>query len=217
MDIIQKYFPDLPAEAVSKFEALFDLYKYWNDRINVISRKDFEHFYERHVLHSMSISKIISFKDRTEVLDVGTGGGFPGIPLAILFPATKFHLVDSIAKKISVVKEVANELGLDNVESDQIRVENMHKSYDFIVSRAVTNLPDFCKLVSYRIHQKSFNALENGILYLKGGDFQDELKMLSSWNPRIYNLEDYYTEPFFETKRLLHLAPDKRMKGNRKR
>jgi 16S rRNA (guanine527-N7)-methyltransferase len=204
MDIIQKYFPKLTKEQLELFEALQPLYAEWNAKINVISRKDFSEFYERHVLHSLGIAKLIRFVPKTRILDVGTGGGFPGIPLAILFPEAHFHLVDSIGKKIKVVKNVAEELGLRNVTAEQIRAEELAGKYDFVVSRAVTRLPEFVSWIRKNIAGKNSNALPNGILYLKGGDLTDELK---PFRKRVFvqELSAYFEEPFFETKKVVHL------------
>jgi 16S rRNA (guanine527-N7)-methyltransferase len=205
MDIILKYFPDLAPEQIELFTQLEPLYADWNSKINVISRKDFSEFYERHVLHSLGIAKLIHFTPGTEVLDVGTGGGFPGIPLAIFFPHVKFHLVDSIGKKIKVVKAVTESLGLENVTAEQIRVEQLKSKYDFVVSRAVTRLPEFVNWVRNNISLKQQNALPNGILYLKGGDLTKEIKPFRK-KIFIQHLPDYFEEEFFETKMLVHLA-----------
>jgi 16S rRNA (guanine527-N7)-methyltransferase len=204
MKIIQKYFPELTEKQYEQFTSLKELYREWNEKINVISRKDIEELYERHILHSLAIAKIIQFKDNTTILDVGTGGGFPGIPLAIIFPNCKFHLVDSIGKKISVVKEIAKAIDLTNVEAEQNRAEKIKDNYDFIVSRAVTAFPTFYNWVRNKVNKNSFNDLNNGILYLKGGDLSDELQKFKS---RItsYNISEYYTESFFETKKVIYL------------
>ena len=204
MDKIRKYFPDLTAMQLEKFEALMPYYADWNSKINVISRKDFEHFYERHVLHSLAIAKVLRFKNGTEIVDVGTGGGFPGIPLAIMFPNVDFMLIDSIAKKIKVVSDVANNLQLNNVESAQIRFENLNRSFDFVVSRAVTDLPTFVKWSKNKIRKKGFNHIRNGILYLKGGDIKQEIK-LTGKKARIYPVSDFFDEDFFKTKYVVHL------------
>ncbi|MCK4288700.1 MAG: 16S rRNA (guanine(527)-N(7))-methyltransferase RsmG [Bacteroidales bacterium] len=204
MEKILKYFPDISGTQQQQFESLYKLYHNWNSMVNVISRKDIDHLYERHVLHSLSIAKVVRFKVYTEIMDAGTGGGFPGIPLAIMFPEAKFYLVDSIGKKIKVVKEISKALGLKNLKAEQIRVENVKQSYDFIVSRAVTNLPDFIRLSGYKFHKKSFNEISNGILYLKGGDFNDELKQINK-KYELYNLADYFKEDFFNTKKLIHI------------
>ncbi len=204
MDLILKYFSHLTETQIEQFKQLEPLYADWNSKINVISRKDFSEFYERHVLHSLGIAKFIRFNAKTKVLDVGTGGGFPGIPLAILFPEVQFHLVDSIGKKIKVVNGVTQSLGLKNVRADQIRAEELKEKYDFVVSRAVTRLPDFVKWIRTNISKKQQNALPNGVIYLKGGDLTDEVK---PFGKRIFiqDLQEYFEEPFFETKKVLHL------------
>lgn len=203
MDIILKYFPDLSEEQKEKFSQLQPLYAEWNEKINVISRKDIENIYERHVLHSLAIAKVIQFKPNTEILDVGTGGGFPGIPLAIMFPETNFHLVDSIGKKIKVVSEVATALGLKNVKAEQARAETLNKKYDFIVSRAVTSFPEFYEWIKNKISKIQYHTLNNGILYLKGGDLTEELKSFGN-KPKIYSLSDFFNEEFFETKKVVY-------------
>ena len=204
MDIIQKYFPELTEEQIARLKQLQPLYAEWNAQINVISRKDFSEFYERHVLHSLAIAKFIRFKPQTKILDVGTGGGFPGIPLAILFPEVQFHLVDSIGKKIKVVNGVADSLGLKNVVAEQIRAEQLKERYDFIVSRAVTRLPEFVKWIRKNVSRKQKNAILNGIIYLKGGDLTEEIKPFKR-NIFIQNLSEYFDEEFFETKKVVHL------------
>ncbi|MDY7397010.1 16S rRNA (guanine(527)-N(7))-methyltransferase RsmG [Aureibaculum sp. 2210JD6-5] len=203
MDIISKYFKGLSDEQISQFEQLEQLYREWNAQINVISRKDIDTLYERHVLHSLGIAKVQAFKPKSKVLDVGTGGGFPGIPLAILFPETNFLLVDSIGKKIKVVQEVANALGLKNVKAQHTRAEEVNGEFDFIVSRAVTNMDDFVKLTRKKVAKKQNHELKNGILYLKGGDLIVELRNFPKTT--IYNLSDFFTEDFFETKKVVHL------------
>jgi 16S rRNA (guanine527-N7)-methyltransferase len=205
MQIIQKYFPKLTSEQIDYFTQIEPLYAEWNAQINVISRKDFSEFYERHVLHSLAIAKFIRFNPGTKILDVGTGGGFPGIPLAIFFPEVQFHLVDSIGKKIKVVKEVAGSLGLKNVTAEQIRAEQLNEKYDFVVSRAVTRLPEFVQWVRKNIAKKQINAIPNGIIYLKGGDIKDEIKPFKR-NIFVQDLSDYFGEEFFETKKVVHLA-----------
>lgn len=205
VDILLKYFPELSAKQKEQFEGLGPLYQDWNSKINVISRKDMDHFYEHHVLHSLAIAKIVSFKDFTEIMDAGTGGGFPGIPLAIMFPEVQFYLADSIGKKIKVVNEIVNAVGLKNVEAEQIRMEQVDRTFDFIISRAVTALPDFVKWTSYKFHRKSFNSIPNGILYLKGGDFKEELGQIKKLKKRVYSIYDYVPEVFFETKSIVHI------------
>lgn len=204
-ELIFHYFPEITENQKEQFSKLEHLYAHWNAQINVISRKDFENFYLHHVLHSLAIAKIIQFKDFTEILDAGTGGGFPGIPLAIMFPNAKFVLADSIGKKIKVVNEVSKSLGLDNVEARQVRVEQIDHSFDFIISRAVTALPDFVRWTGYKFHRKSFNELRNGILYLKGGDIKEELAAVKGFKKKVFELSNLFNEPFFETKKLVHL------------
>jgi len=204
MEIITKYFTGLSDRQLDQFGRLGSLYEEWNSKINVISRKDIEQLYERHILHSLAIAKIIQFKPGTTVLDVGTGGGFPGIPLAILFPETSFKLIDSIGKKIKVVSEVASALELDNVDAEHIRVEDLKQKYDFVVSRAVTAFPRFVAMVRTKVANQSNNDLSNGILYLKGGDFEEEISPFGQ-SLTVYNLQDFFSEDFFETKRLIHL------------
>ena len=205
-DIIFNYFPDITETQKIRFMEMGELYAYWNARINVISRKDFENFYIHHVLHSVAIAKIIRFKNSTTIMDAGTGGGFPGIPLAVMFPQASFYLADSTGKKIMVVNEVVNSLKLMNVEARQIRMEQVNRSFDFIVSRAVTSLPEFIKWTKNKINSNSVNDIKNGILYLKGGDIKDELKSIKKFRKRIYDLSDYYSESFFETKKIVHLS-----------
>ncbi len=207
-EIILKYFPELSARQIEQFSRLKSLYDFWNNQINVISRKDMDSFYLHHVLHSLAIAKVIGFKDYTEIMDAGTGGGFPGIPLAILFPKAKFYLVDSIGKKIKVVREVARELDLHNVEAEQLRMEQVDRTFDFIVSRAVTDLEKFTRWTFYKIHKQSFNKVKNGILYLKGGDLTDELKRvrkLKKVHAKTFPVSGFFKESFFETKAIVHL------------
>lgn len=203
MDEILKYFPNLTAIQKEQFEKLDFLYHDWNEKINVISRKDIDALYTKHILHSLGIAKIIQFKPGTYVLDVGTGGGFPGIPLAILFPETRFYLIDVIAKKIKVVQAVAEGLELKNVRAEQMRAENVKGDFDFIVSRAVTNMPDFVSWVKTKIKKNNKHELKNGILYLKGGDLSEELKDFPKATE--YNLADFFEDEFFETKKVVHL------------
>jgi len=203
MDIVLKYFPDLSENQIKQFEQLKLLYQDWNLKINIVSRKDIEELYLRHVLHSLSISRIQSFLPGTKILDVGTGGGFPGIPLAILFPEVQFHLVDSIGKKIKVVEEVSQGLQLQNVKVTNARVETIAGQYDFIVSRAVAQMETFVRWVKYSVAKKSNHELKNGILYLKGGNLTDELSLFPK--ATIYPLQDYFEEDFYETKSVVHL------------
>ena len=204
MDKILKYFPEITERQKEQFAALLPLYEDWNSKINVISRKDMDNFYEHHVLHSLAIAKVQPFKPMAEILDVGTGGGFPGIPLAILFPDARFHLIDSIGKKIKVVQSVAEQLELTNVRTEQIRAEQLRGSYDFIVSRAVTDLGQFTQWVRGRISTIQYHKLRNGILYLKGGDLTDELapfkKKVSTWE-----ISDFFQEDYFLTKKVIYL------------
>lgn len=204
MKLIEKYFTKLTDDQIRKFSNLKPLYEYWNKKINVISRKDINELYERHVLHSLAISKIIYFKNGTTILDVGTGGGFPGIPLAIMFPFTNFQLIDSIGKKIKVVNSIISELDLKNVEAINMRVQEIKKKYDFIISRAVTNLPDFLKWTKNLISHNSIHSINNGIIYLKGGDFDEELNKINQ-KFKIYSISDYFSEDFFKTKRIIHI------------
>jgi 16S rRNA (guanine527-N7)-methyltransferase len=202
--IIQKYFPQLNEKQKQQFAALGDLYKDWNEKINVISRKDVENIYTNHILHSLGIAKVMSFKPGARVLDVGTGGGFPGVPLAILFPETQFHLVDSIGKKITVVNEVVKGADIKNVRGEQIRAEQIKDKYDFVVSRAVTRMKEFYGWVNNKVKADSIHSLDNGILYLKGGDLDEELNELKK-PYSLYNLSDYFTEEFFETKKVVFM------------
>ena len=203
MDEILKYFPYLTDIQKEQFLKLDLLYHDWNEKINVISRKDIDALYTKHILHSLGIAKILKFEPGTYVLDVGTGGGFPGIPLAILFPETRFYLIDVIAKKIKVVQAVAEGLELKNVEAEQMRAENVKGDFDFIVSRAVTNMPDFVSWVKTKIKKNNKHELKNGILYLKGGDLTEELKDFPKATE--YSLADFFEDEFFETKKVVHL------------
>lgn len=203
MEEILKYFPNLTHEQIKQFEMLEALYQDWNAKINVISRKDIDALYTKHVLHSLAIAKIQPFEPGTYVLDVGTGGGFPGIPLAILFPETRFYLIDVILKKITVVKAVAEAIGLNNVKAEQLRAENAKGDYDFIVSRAVTNMPDFVSWIKDKIKKQNKHQLKNGILYLKGGDLTDELASFPKATQ--YDIADFFKDEFFETKKVVHL------------
>lgn len=202
-DLIFKYFPDLTATQQQQFSQLQPLYELWNAQINVISRKDIDLLYERHVLHSLGIAKVIRFKPGTSIMDVGTGGGFPGIPLAILFPQSRFHLVDSIGKKIKVVQEVASAIGLSNLSAQHERAEKVRDRFHFIVSRAVTEFPAFYNWVKDKISADNFNELHNGILYLKGGDLQEEFGH-HYHKATFYALKDYFEGEFFETKKVVH-------------
>ncbi|PPZ91063.1 16S rRNA (guanine(527)-N(7))-methyltransferase RsmG [Cloacibacterium normanense] len=205
-EIILKYFPNLTDQQKSQFQQLETLYKDWNEKINVISRKDIDEFYERHVLHSLGIAKIMEFADGTKVLDIGTGGGFPGIPLAILFPNVEFTLVDSIGKKITVVNAVAESLGLKNVKAYHERAEKIKDKFHFVVSRAVTQMPVFLRWLKGKFEKEQFNPKHNGVLYLKGGDLGEELAGIKC---EIYHLKDQFEEEFFDTKKVVYLS-----KGN---
>lgn len=204
VDRIFHYFPALTQEQKKQFEQLYAVYKEWNEQINVVSRKDFDSFYERHVLHSLGIAKMVSFKPGTSILDVGTGGGFPGIPLAILFPKVKFHLVDSIGKKIKVVRGAAEALGLQNVRASHSRAEQIKEKYDFVVSRAVTQIDRFLPWVQNKFYPKQKNAYPNGIFYLKGGDLSEEFKYVRRFWEEM-ELSKVFDEPFFETKKVIYI------------
>lgn len=204
MELILKYFPNLSEKQQSQFAKLYDLYIDWNAKINVISRKDIEELYLRHVLHSLAIAKVVKFNPGSEILDVGTGGGFPGIPLAIMFPECQFHLVDSINKKLKVIEAVKEALQLSNVKTSHTRAENLKGKYDFIVSRAVTRMSEFVRWVRGKIKSKDQNAIPNGILYLKGGDLTDELQSFPSAD--VIDLSSIFEEAFFETKKVVYLT-----------
>jgi len=204
-DLLLKYFPSITAQQLQQFNRLPDLYNFWNSQINVISRKDIDQLFERHVLHSLGIAKVISFLPGEKVLDVGTGGGFPGIPLAILFPDTQFYLVDSIGKKIKVVQEVAKALGLKNVTAAHQRAEQVNEKFDFVISRAVTRLKEFYPWVKGKFNKQSKNILPNGILYLKGGDLAEEIAE-SGLTVQQFHLKDYFEEEFFETKQVIFVG-----------
>lgn len=204
MEIILKYFPHLTEEQHRQFTALYDLYLDWNAKINVISRKDIENLYEHHVLHSLAIAKVIDFKPGTSVMDLGTGGGFPGIPLAILFPETKFHLVDSIGKKVRVANEVADAIGLRNVTFRHARAQEEKQLFDFVVSRAVMPLSDLIEIIKKNISKKQINALPNGLICLKGGELQHETLPFKN-KTVIYNINDFFGEEFFETKKVVYV------------
>lgn len=203
MDIVLKYFPDLSQVQINQLSALDDLYKDWNSKINVISRKDMDHFYERHVLHSLGIAKVKPFPKNSKVLDVGTGGGFPGIPLAILFPESKFLLIDSIGKKIKVVQEISRAIKLENVVAEQLRAEDVTRNFNFIVSRAVTRLSPFYGWINKKII-KSDSENETGILYLKGGELEEELAEIDV-SKQLFSLSNYFEEEFFETKKVVYI------------
>lgn len=204
MNLIQKYFKGLNEEQITQFNSLQALYEDWNLQINVVSRKDIDELYLRHVLHSLGIAKVIQFQENAKIIDVGTGGGFPGVPLAILFPKTQFTLVDSIGKKIKVVNEVVAGLRLKNVKTHHQRVEENTDKYDFIISRAVARMDAFTRWTKGKVKKKSTHKLKNGILYLKGGDLTDELALFPK--AKIYPLTDFFKEDFFETKKVVHLA-----------
>jgi 16S rRNA (guanine527-N7)-methyltransferase len=203
-NILLKYFPNITPQQQQQFEQLPELYNFWNNQINVISRKDIDQLYERHILHSLGIAKVMNFLPGENVLDVGTGGGFPGIPLAILFPETQFFLVDSIGKKIKVVKEIASALGLQNLKAEHLRAEQVDEKFDFVVSRAVTRLKEFYPWVKGKFSKQSKNTLANGILYLKGGDLEEEIAE-SGLAVQQYHLKNYFEEEFFETKQVIYV------------
>ena len=205
MEIINKYFPNLTEQQRKHFAALDELYRDWNSKINVISRKDIDNLYEHHILQSLGIAQIINFKPGTRIMDLGTGGGFPGIPLAIMFPEVQFHLVDSIGKKIKVCDEVRNALGLTNVTTEWTRGENLKDKYDFVVSRAVMPLTDLVKLIRKNVSRTSQNAMPNGLICLKGGELQHEVMPMKS-QTIITDLSDYFEEEFFETKKVVYVA-----------
>jgi 16S rRNA (guanine527-N7)-methyltransferase len=204
MEIIEKYFPELTENQKRQFTLLYDLYSGWNDKINLISRKDIENLYEKHILHSLGIAEVIRFSDHSAVLDAGTGGGFPGIPLAILFPKVRFLLIDSIGKKIRIAEDIADRIGLKNVECKQERIEEERREFDFVVSRAVMPLPDLLKMAKKNIVRDHQNAIPNGFLCLKGGDLDAELKPFKN-KAIIYELSDYFEEEFFRTKKVVYL------------
>ena len=203
MQVILKYFPDLSKKQIKQFSELQELYEHWNAQINVISRKVISELYINHVLHCLAIAKVVQFEKGTKILDIGTGGGFPGIPLAILFPEVEFLLVESIGKKIKVVNEVSTSIGLTNIRTMHQRAENINESFDFVVSRAVTNMTDFKKWVKGKFNNKHNNALKNGILYLKGGDLTEELRGISHSK---YEIADFFEEDFFKTKKVIYIG-----------
>lgn len=205
MELILKYFPDLTEKQKEQFAALYDLYLDWNSKINVISRKDIENLYEHHVLHSLGIAKVICFKPETQIMDLGTGGGFPGIPLAILFPEVEFHLVDSIGKKVRVATEIANSIGLENVTSRHARAEEEKRIFDFVVSRAVMPLSNLLKIIRKNISAKQQNALPNGLICLKGGELEQEAMPFKN-KTTMWDLKDIFEEDFFSTKKVVHVA-----------
>ena len=205
-ELIEKYFPELCAEQKNQFEKLDGLYREWNEKINVISRKDMDSLYEKHILHSLGIAKVMQFAPGTQVLDIGTGGGFPGIPLAILFPQVQFTLIDSIGKKITVVKEVSEGVGLKNITAVHGRAEDLKGKFHFIVSRAVTQMPVFLRWLKGKFEKEQINQKHNGVLYLKGGDLSEEL---SGLNTEIFELKNYFEGEFFDTKKVVYLS-----KGN---
>lgn len=205
MELILKYFPDLTEEQKRQFAALYDLYTDWNSKINVISRKDIENLYEHHVLHSLGIAKVIRFKPGTKVMDLGTGGGFPGIPLAMLFPEVQFHLVDSIGKKVRVATEIAGSIGLKNVTTRHARAEEEKQLFDFVVSRAVMPLTDLLKIIRKNISPKQQNALPNGLICLKGGELEKETMPVKN-KTTMWNLKEFFGEEFFETKKVVYVA-----------
>lgn len=205
MDLILKYFPDLTEEQKRQFAALYDLYLDWNSKINVISRKDIENLYEHHVLHSLGIAKVIRFRPGTQIMDLGTGGGFPGIPLAILFPEVQFHLVDSIGKKVRVASEIANSIGLKNITFRHARVEEEKGKFDFVVSRAVMPLTDLLKIIRKNISSKQQNALPNGLICLKGGELGNETMPVKN-KTTLWDLKEFFEEEFFETKKVVYVG-----------
>jgi 16S rRNA (guanine527-N7)-methyltransferase len=204
-EIILNYFPNLTETQISQFEQLGELYREWNQKINVISRKDIDNLYSNHILHALGIAKVIDFVPETRILDVGTGGGFPGIPLAILFPEVSFHLVDSIGKKIKVVNAVSEAIGLKNIEASHVRAEKVAGMYDFVVARAVTRISPFYNWVKRKIKSESKNTLKNGILYLKGGDLKEEFADFKH-HVRFYDLNNYFEEEFYETKKVVYVS-----------
>ena len=204
MELISHYFPNLTPSQIHQFAMLPELYNEWNTKINVISRKDIEHLVERHILHSLAIAKILKPIKGTTFMDVGTGGGFPGIPLAIMFPESSFYLIDSIGKKITVVQDIIEKLGLKNVKTDKLRVEEVSDKFDFILSRAVTDLNVFYQWTKSKVSPISKNNLANGILYLKGGEIENEIKIIKA-KVKIYEINDFFSESFYQTKKIIHI------------
>ena len=203
MEDIKKYFPELTKGQIIKLETLYNLYNHWNSKINLISRKDFSFFYERHVLHSLSIAKFFKFKKNSLILDVGTGGGFPGIPLAIMFPESSFYLIDGIGKKILAVKDLIKKIKLNNVIAKQIRVENFDRKFDFVISRAVSEIDNLAPLISNNISKNSKHEIENGLIYLKGGELTKEISLYSDL--KVFEIKKIFSNPFFESKKILHI------------
>tara|TARA_B100001564_G_scaffold85286_3_gene69108 strand:+ start:18838 stop:19482 length:645 start_codon:yes stop_codon:yes gene_type:complete len=203
VNIIENYFTNLSDFQKQQFSQLQHIYEYWNEKVNLISRKDIKFLYTRHVLHSLAISKIVKFKNQSSILDVGTGGGFPGIPLAILFPKSKFHLIDRTYKKVKVVSSICEDLNLKNVKVEQICASEVESLYDFVVSRAVTKMQNFANMVKFNFEPESKNEIKNGILYLKGGNLNRELNSFS--NAKVFELKDFFSDSFFETKKLVHI------------
>jgi 16S rRNA (guanine527-N7)-methyltransferase len=204
MDLIRRYFPELTNQQLEQFEALYPLYEDWNQKINVISRKDFENLYERHVVHSLGIVKFVQFKPESSILDIGTGGGFPGIPLAIYYPMCRFHLIDSIQKKLTVVQEVAKDISLENCTIKHTRVEDEKGRFDFVVSRAVMPLGDLVRLSRKNCAVEQKNALPNGLICLKGGGLEHEIAPFKK-RVSVTNLSEYFSEEFFKTKKVVYL------------